>query len=228
MPHPIALVTGASRGIGRAIVKRLARDHEVIAAARTERELKTLVSEVEREGGRARALVLDITDARAVAEALDGQIVDVLVNNAGVATMKPLVELAPEEWHAMMDVNLNAVYYVTRAVLPGMIQRGRGHILVIGSLAGRNPMSGGTAYTATKHAVVGFCESLMLEVRQRNVKVSMIMPGSVATELSPGGSVGDWKLQPEDVAESVAHVIATPERMLVSRVELRPAKPARA
>ena len=225
--RPTALVTGASRGIGRAIALRLARSYDVIAAARSEGELRAVVAEAERSGGAARALRLDVTDRRAVAAALSGERVDVLVNNAGVATMKPLVELAPEEWQAMIDTNLSALYHVTRAVLPGMLERGRGHVIVIGSLAGRNPLQGGTGYTATKHAVIGFCESLMLEVRDRGVKVSTVMPGSVATEFSRGGSRASWKLTPDDVALVVERILSTPENMLVSRVELRPLKPER-
>jgi 3-oxoacyl-[acyl-carrier protein] reductase len=224
---PSALVTGASRGIGRAIAKRLAGRYEIVAAARSEEELRTLASEIAEAGVRCTTVVLDVADPTAVAEALGGLDVDVLINNAGVGVMKPLLELAPEEWHAMVDVNLNALYHVTRAVLPGMVERGRGHVVVIGSVAGRSAFAGGTAYTATKHAVLGFAESLLFEVRDAGVKVSVVMPGSVATEFSPGGSSAEWKLSAEDVAESVAHVLDTPPGVLVHRVEIRPLKPPR-
>jgi NADP-dependent 3-hydroxy acid dehydrogenase YdfG len=109
-----------------------------------------------------------------------------------------------------------------------MVARGRGHVVTIGSLAGRNTFAGGTCYTGTKHFVMGFSESLMLEVRDRGVKVSVVMPGSVATGFgrSRGGDAGDsWKLQAEDVAEAVAHVVDTPPHVLVSRVEMRPRLP---
>jgi 3-oxoacyl-[acyl-carrier protein] reductase len=127
----------------------------------------------------------------------------------------------------MVDVNFNALYHVTRAVLPGMVTRRRGHVITIGSLAGRNPFAGGSCYAATKHAVVGWSESLMLEVRDAGVKVSVVMPGSVATEFSSGGSEGSWKLTPEDVADAVAQLVATPANAHVSRIEMRPARPAK-
>ena len=219
---PIALVTGASRGIGRAIALRLADTHEVIAAARDEAALDALAEEVGEMGGRCHTMVLDVTDGDLVAEALRDVRVDVLVNNAGVATMKPFLELTREEWQRMMDVNVNALYHVTRAVLPGMMQRQEGHVVIIGSLAGRNTFVGGTCYAATKHAVMGFAESLMLEVRDAGVKVSVVMPGSVATELFPEGTDTSWMLHPEDVAESVAYAIETPPHVLVGRIEVRP------
>jgi 3-hydroxy acid dehydrogenase/malonic semialdehyde reductase len=220
-----ALVTGASRGIGRAIALRLAPRRRIIAAARTAPELETLAAEIGKKGGTCEALVIDITDGRAVRSALEGREVDVVVNNAGVGVMKPFVELQPEEWQRMMDVNLNAVYHVTHALVPGMIQRGRGHVVIIGSLAGKSGFAGGTGYSATKFAVNGFAESLMLEVRDAGVKVSVVAPGSVATSFSRSGRDQSWKLTADDVAASVEFLLDTPERMLVDRVEMRPLKP---
>ena len=219
--RPGALVTGASRGIGRAIALRLAPSHDIVAVARSAAELAGVAAEVEARGGRCRTIVLDVTDAAAVRERLAGVEVDVLVNNAGVGVMRPLLELEPTEWQRMIDVNVNALYHVTRAVLPGMVARGRGHVVTIGSLAGRGSFAGGTAYTGTKHFVIGFSESLMLEVREQGVKVSVVMPGSVDTGFGRGGDKS-WALAAEDVAEAVAHVVDTPPNVLVSRVELRP------
>lgn len=224
-PRPTALVTGASRGIGRAIAQRLAPRWNIIAVARTARDLQTLSSEITGSGGTCEPVVLDIADERAVASTLSSRDVDVVVNNAGVGVLKPLVELTPEDWHRMVDVNLNALYYVTRAVLPGMIRRGRGHVIIIGSLAGRNAFVGGTCYSATKHAVIGFAESLMLEVRDSGVKVSTVMPGSVATSFSRFGGEAPWKLTGDDVAASVEFLLDTPQRMLVDRIEMRPLNP---
>ena len=227
--RPTAVITGASRGIGRAIAKRLAERYRIVAAARSRGELDTLVREIEEAGGEARAAVVDVGDAKAVAAAFADVAAEVLVNNAGVGVLKPLAELTPEEWHRMLDTNVNSLYYVTRALLPGMLERGRGHVVTIGSLAGRNPFAGGTCYSGTKHFVVGFAESLMLEVRERGVKVSTIMPGSVATHFSAFGQHAevDWKLTAEDVAESVWHVLSTPANAHVSRIEMRPAIPRR-
>lgn len=225
--RPTALITGASRGIGRAIALRLAPRWNIMAMARTGPELETLAQEITNKGGTCEASVIDVTDGRAVRSALDGRDIDVAVNNAGVGVMKPFVDLKPEEWQLMMDVNLNAVYHVTQAVLPGMIRRGRGHVVIIGSIAGKAGFAGGAAYAATKFAVNGFAESLMLEVRDAGVKVSVVMPGSVATSFSRTGRNQSWKLMAEDVAESVEFLLDTPQRMLVDRIEMRPLNPPR-
>jgi NADP-dependent 3-hydroxy acid dehydrogenase YdfG len=224
--RPIAVVTGASRGIGRAIAQRLASSYEILAVARSRTELAELAREIEKTGGECTVLPLDVADAAAVATALAGRRADVLVNNAGVGILKPMLELAPEEWRRMVDVNFNALYHVTRALLPGMMERGAGHIVNIGSIAGRSAFVGGACYAATKHAVMAFSECLMLEVRDRGVKVSVVNPGSVATHFSER-SDPTWMLSAEDVAESVAHVLATPPNVLVHRVEVRALSPKR-
>ncbi|HYD55243.1 MAG TPA: SDR family NAD(P)-dependent oxidoreductase [Gemmatimonadaceae bacterium] len=222
---PTAVVTGASRGIGRAIAKRLAARHHVVALARDGEALEALAAEIGREGGRCTPLVADVTEADGMVRALGPLEVDVLVNNAGVGVMKPLVELTVEEWRTMMAVNLDGVFHATRAVLPGMIARRRGHIVNIASIAGRSAFPRGTAYTATKHGLLGFSESLMLEVREHGVRVSAVLPGSVATEFGGATSHADWKLRPEDVADSVEHLLAAPPRVLVHSVEVRAAQP---
>lgn len=226
-PRPVALVTGASRGIGRAIARRLAERYDIVATAtaRSRAELDALVQEIGAAGGRCTPVVCDVTDPQDVARALAGVECDVLVNNAGVATMKPFLELTPEEWHRMVDVNFNALYHVTRAVLPGMVERKRGHVVIIGSTAGRNTFVNGTCYVGTKHAVMGFAECLMLEVRDAGVKVSVVTPGSVGTELFPAGTNTSWMLEPGDVAESVWYAVDTPPTVLVHRVEVRPLTP---
>ena len=221
---PVTLVTGASRGIGRAIALRLARDgHEIVAAARNSFELDALRDEIISSGGMCRPLVLDVGDGAAVARTLADVRVDILVNNAGIGRLEPFLETTPEEWRTMIDVNVNALYHVTRAVLPGMISAGRGHVCTIGSISGRSAFVGGTCYAATKAFVTSWAESLLLEVREHGVKVSVVMPGSVATsfsgrEPSPGDS---WKLQPDDVADAVAYVVGTPPNVLVHRAEVR-------
>jgi 3-oxoacyl-[acyl-carrier protein] reductase len=228
-----AVVTGASRGIGRAIARRLASAFDIVAIARNERELAALAREIEEGGGRCRPIPLDITDQAAVERTLAGLPCQALVNNAGVGHIKPLLQLSVDEWREMVDVNFNALFYVTRALLPEMIRRGGGDVVTIGSLAGRNSFVGGTAYAGTKHAVMAFTESLMLEVRDHDVRVSVVMPGSVATELRTGnpalGNADDpsWMLTPEDIAESVAFVLERRENVLVSRIEVRPNRPPR-
>jgi 3-oxoacyl-[acyl-carrier protein] reductase len=222
-----AVVTGASRGIGRAIAKRLSRDYSIVATARTRGALETLAAEIAAQGGRCLPLALDLRDGPAVAVALGAVAADVLVNNAGVMTKKPLLELSPAEWHEMVDVNLNALYHATRAVLPHMVARGSGHVVIVGSIAGRSAFVGGTCYAATKHAVMGFSESLLLEVRNSGVKVSVVMPGSVGTDMVDDEVDMSWMLGPGDVAESVAHILATPPAVLVHRLEIRALKPPR-
>lgn len=227
-PTSVALVTGASRGIGRSIALRLADQHRVIGAARDEQVLQALVADIEQRGGTAEALALDVSDPEQVAARLEGRAVDVLVHNAGVGTMKPLLELTPAEWQRMMDVNVNALFHVTRALLPGMVARGRGHIVIIGSIAGRSAFVGGAGYATTKHAVMGFAENLMLEVRDAGVKVSVVSPGSVATDFSgraePRASA---QLLADDVAAAVMSVVNTPPEVLMHRVEVRILSPKR-
>jgi 3-oxoacyl-[acyl-carrier protein] reductase len=232
---PVTLVTGASRGIGRAIALRLAREgHEIIAVARRRDELDLLCAAIGAGGGRCMPLALDVTDGAAVASALESVRVDVLVNNAGIGRLKPFLETTPDDWHAMIDVNVNALYHVTRAVLPGMIANGGGHVCTIGSISGRSAFVGGSCYAATKAFVTSWAESLLLEVREHGVKVSVVMPGSVATAFSgrDPSPADSWKLQPDDVADAVAYVVGTPPNVLVHRAEVRtltspPKKPSR-
>ena len=228
---PTALVTGASRGIGRAVALRLAATHRVLAAARDAAELASLAAEVAAAGGACEALPLDVADPAALAAALAGRDVDVVVHNAGVGVLKPLLELDPADWHRMVDVNVNALYHVTRAVLPGMVARGRGDVVLVGSIAGRSAFAGGAGYAATKWFVNGFAESLMLEVRNAGVRVSVVSPGSVDTHFNgkapdprrPGG-----RLDADDVAAAVAAVVAAPPEVLLHRVEVRILSPNRA
>ena len=219
-----ALVTGASRGIGRAIAERLAREgFEVIAAARSRAELDEVVAAIVTDGGRARAVVLDVADPQAVAAALTGAEVDVLVNNAGIGILKPFMQLTAADWQRTLDVNVNALYHVTHAVLPGMIERRSGHVCTIGSIAGRGAFVGGACYAATKAFVTSWSESLMLEVRDHGVKVSVVMPGSVTSHFNDHVPSDEdaWKLSASDVADTVAYVVTTPPNVLVHRAEVR-------
>lgn len=221
MSKPIAVVTGASKGIGRATALRLAATHDIVAVARTEPDLDALANDVAAMGGSCHTIALDITDAKAVHDALGAIDAQVLVNNAGIGIMKPFLELTRDEWRSMVDLNFNALYDVTRAVLPAMVRRKSGHIVVVGSISGRSAFVGATCYAATKAAVTAFTESLMLELREYGIKVSVVAPGGVATEFSGGGGDQSWKLQPEDVAAAIAGVVDTPPNVLVHRVEVR-------
>jgi 3-hydroxy acid dehydrogenase / malonic semialdehyde reductase len=224
MSRPLAIVTGASRGIGRAIALRLAPRFDILAMARSRPQLDELARDIEAAGARCRVAAVDLRDPDAIAAALKGVDAEVVVNNAGIGPMRPLLELTSEEWHAMVDVNFNALFHVTRAVLPGMVARGHGQVIVIGSIAGRSAFVGGTCYGGTKRAVQGFVECLNLEVRDRGVKVSVVNPGSVATEFSERNDPS-WMLSAAEVAESVAHVIETPPDVLVHSLEIRALTP---
>jgi len=223
--RPTAIVTGASRGIGRAVALRLAQEHRVVAIARDKPRLEQLAAEIASFGGECRPLVVDLAQPAAIHRALAGAHADVLVNNAGVIIKKPLTEMTPDEWQAMIDVNVNALFHVTREVLPGMIAAQQGHIVNIASIAGRSAFAGGTGYVATKHAVLGFSESLMLEVREFGVKVSVVMPGSVATDMIVPGTDSTWMLRPEDVARVVAGILDNPPWALTYQVEVRASNP---
>lgn len=223
MAKPVAVVTGASKGIGRATALRLAADYDIVALARTAEALESLASEIRATGGSCRPIVVDLTHPVEVSAALDGVEADVLVNNAGMGVLKPMLELTREQWTAMVDLNFTSLFDVTRTLLPGMIARRSGHVVFIGSIAGRSAFAGGSCYAATKHAVMAMAECLMLETREHGVKVSVVNPGGVATDFGGERSRGDtsWKIVAADVAEAVATVVNTGPNVLVHRLEVR-------
>lgn len=152
---------------------------------------------------------------------------DVLINNAGVGVFRHVRELALEEWRLTIETNLTGVFYCSREALFRFATSGGGYVVNISSLAGKSAFAGGAAYNASKFALTGFSEALMQDVRNENVRVSYVMPGSVATGFSgrEAGSGSDWKIWPEDVAEVVRMLLKMPPRTLISRVEVRPSKP---
>jgi NADP-dependent 3-hydroxy acid dehydrogenase YdfG len=154
---------------------------------------------------------------------------DVLVNNAGVGVFGDVGELSIEDWKATLETNLYGAFYCVQQALPSFETRGGGHIVNIGSMAGAHAFAGGAAYNASKFGLTGFTEAVMQDLRSRNVRVSYVMPGSVATEFSGGDAEAGtaWKIWPEDIAEVVRMLLRMPERTLVSRVEIRPSQPKR-
>jgi len=231
----VALVTGGSKGIGRAVAASLAgAGASVVVAARHGGEVVRAAAELgERSGSRVIGLAADVRRAEECwrlvehAAAELGRL-DILVNNAGLGIFKPVAETTPEEWLEQVETNLNGVFFCSRAALPHL-RRDGGWIVNIGSLAGRNAFPGGAAYNATKFGLIGFSEALMQEVRHDRVRVSCIMPGSVATSFggSAPGEADAWKIQPDDIARIVLDLLATPERTLPSRIEVRPSRPPR-
>jgi 3-oxoacyl-[acyl-carrier protein] reductase len=230
-----ALVTGATQGIGRATAFALGRaGYKVGVCARTESKVRSLIQDLKKEGIQAVGGPADVGDpgqaTRVVEEAVEalGEI-DVLVNNAGILIARPFDELTLEDWDATMATNVRSLYLVTRAVLPSMLRRRQGSIVNVASLAGKNGFAGGTAYAASKHAVLGFSRSLMVEVRKDNVRVIAICPGSVDTSMIRDQPMlktdPDRILKPEDVASTIVHALTLPERALVSELDIRPTNP---
>ncbi len=230
-----ALVTGATEGIGRAIAFALgAEGYRVGICARTAARVEETLAELAAAGVTAAGAACDVSDPGSVS-AMVAKVtaalgpVDVLVNNAGIGHLKPFADLTLEEWDATMAVNVRSLFLVTREVLPGMRERGDGVIVNIASLAGRNPVVGGTAYAASKHAVLGFAKSLLMEVRKEGIRVFTVCPGSVATGFGRGRTVPKVSrtgiLEPEDVAQVVVDALRLPARALASEIDLRPANP---
>jgi 3-oxoacyl-[acyl-carrier protein] reductase len=227
-----ALVTGAGRGIGRAIAKALAREGALVTAvARTPRELDSLVGEIEKEGGRARAFAGDLRDASVCQGAVEAAVatfegLQVLVNNAAIGAFSNFADTSDETWDAVIGTNLTAPFRLTRAALPHLARRG-GHVFMISSLAGSNSIAGMSAYCASKAALDHLAACLMLEVRQQGVKVTTIAPGSVDTSFGamPRGTDTSWMLTAEDVAATVVDLLRVRDGAHPSRVEMRPARP---
>ena len=227
-----ALVTGGSRGIGLAIAQALVANG--IAVAITGRDERALAEARQKLGGDALVIPADLQDDRAAAKAVDSAAerlggLDVLVNNAGVGVFAAVSDMTTAQWRQVIETNLSGVFYCCRAALPHLRRRGGGWIINISSLASRNPFANGAAYCASKAGLNQFSEALMQEVRHDGIRVSCVLPGSVATEFGGRGDrkAADWKLTPDDVARVVVDLIEHPGRSLPSRVELRPSRPPR-
>lgn len=227
----VALVTGASRGIGFAIARRLGRMGARIAICG--RDLATLdksASNLRAEGIETRAIQADVTRAEQISSLVGktGQEfgpIDILVNNAGVGLFGPFHEFGETEWNSVMDTNLKSVFLMCRAVAPEMIRRQTGHIVNISSLAGKNTFANGAIYCASKWGLMGLTGSMAEDLRGYGIRVSAICPGSVATEFS-GQSVKDPSkaLQPDDVAHAVAALVTQAEGSFISEVHIRPTR----
>jgi NAD(P)-dependent dehydrogenase (short-subunit alcohol dehydrogenase family) len=229
-----AVVTGASKGIGYAIAEALAgAGANVVISARNEAEVQEAARRLnEVSEGEVVGVASDVRRFEDVRRMIGTAVerfggVDILVNNAGVGGFGPVDRMEPEKWHQVIETNLNGVFYCCHEAIPVMRERGGGWIINIASLAGKNPLPGGAAYNASKFGLVGFSEALMLDVRQDDIRVNYIMPGSVATHFNGHTPTEEdaWKIQPEDIAQIVMDLLAFPGRTLPSRVEVRPSKP---
>jgi serine 3-dehydrogenase len=235
------LITGASAGIGRACAEAFAdAGARLILSARRRDRLEALADRLDREHGtETHVLELDVTDADAVEAAVDGlpeawRAINVLVNNAGLAKgLAPVYENTPEQIDQMVDTNVKGLLYVTRAVVPGMVERGRGHVVNIGSTAGHGVYAGGTVYCATKHAVGAITQGLKIDLHGTPVRVSTVDPGLVETDFSLVRFDGDAEraapvystttpLQPEDVADAVVYCASRPPHVNVAEIIVMP------
>src|SRR5947209_505058 len=235
----VVAVTGASSGIGEATALACARAGAAVslAARRTDR-IDALAERIAGEGGRALAVQTDVGDedqARAFVERTHAELgrLDVLVNNAGVMLLGPIVGAPTDEWRRMIEANVFGVLYCTHAALPVMLEQGRGHIVNVSSVAGRFARSGSGVYNLTKWGVGAFSEALRQEVTERDVRVTLIEPGAVDTELAGHNRPevleairqnfkGVERLTAEDIAEAILYAIGVPHNVSVNEILIRP------
>ncbi len=232
----VSLITGGTRGIGYAVAEALLRAGDKVAITGTTDDgvVKAEHALSSIGGGEVTGIVCDVRDASSAELAVRTVIakhggIDVLVNCAGVGVGAPISDLPHDEWDRIIGTNLTGVFNCCKAAIPHLKTRGGGWIVNISSLASTNPFPGGAAYCASKAGLNAFSDALMQELRHDNIRVTSILPGSVATEFSGReAAIGtDWKLHPEDVAQAIVDLLNHPARSLPSRIEIRPARPQR-
>jgi NADP-dependent 3-hydroxy acid dehydrogenase YdfG len=237
----VVAITGGSSGIGAATARRCARAGAAVAlAARRADRIEALAAEIEAEGGRAIAVPTDVADERQARafieqayEHLGG--VDALVNNAGVMLLGPVEGASTDDWRRMVDVNCLGLLYCTHAVLPLMREAGGGHVVNVSSVAGRRAGAGSAVYNLTKWGVNGFSEALRQEALHANIRVTVVEPGYVETELLTHNT--DWvrdaaakrfadvdPLQDDDIARAIEYALTQPAHVSVNEVLVRPTK----
>lgn len=225
----VALITGASRGIGRAIALRFANlGASVAICGRDAQALEIVENELKESGARVYSQIADVTRAADVdslvtkTESVLGRI-SILVNNAGIGLFGPAHEKTEADWDKVLNTNLRSVFLVSRAVAPLMIRRSKGDIINISSLAGRNAFAGGGIYCASKWGLQGLSACMAEDLREHGIRVSVVCPGSVATEFSGRSAKDPSKaLAPEDVAHAVAMIATQGPQSFLSEVQLRP------
>lgn len=227
------LITGGSKGIGYGIAESLLRQGAKVAITgrsndSVERAIQELSKNVE---GEAYGIAADVRDAgaqiRVVNEILSRwERLDVLVANAGLGHFVSIEEMTPDQWNETIDTNLTGVFYSVKAAIPAL-KKSKGSIITIASLAGTNFFANGAAYNASKFGLVGFTQAIMLDLRKHGIKVTTIMPGSVATYFNrhEPGSADAWKIQPEDLGQMVVDLLNMNPRTLPSKIEVRPSMP---
>lgn len=226
----VAFVTGAGRGIGKAIAIALAKEGvNVGLLARTEEALKEVATEIEGYGVKAAYASVDVSSYEQVQKAIETitntlGTTDILINNAGIGKFAPLLETEPEEWKKTIEVNLMGPYYVTRTVLPQLIEKNGGDIINISSTNGLNGAATSSAYSASKFGLIGLTESLAQEVRRNNIRVTALTPSTVATELAARSNLisgnEEKYMQPEDLAEFIVSQLKLHPRIYVKNATL--------
>lgn len=224
----VALVTGGSRGIGRATAMRLADMGAPVAiCGRDARALERTAAELRKSSSRVFAQIADVTQPAEIAS-LIGKVeetlgpISILVNNAGIGLFGPAHEKSEEDWDRVMSTNLKSVFLVSKAIIPSMLRQGRGDIINISSLAGRNTFAGGGLYCASKWGLQGLSGCMAEDLREHGIRVSVVCPGSVATDFSGHPKEASKALQPEDVAHAVAMLVTQSAQSFVSEVQIRP------
>ena len=220
-----ALITGAGKGIGKAIALALAKEGvNIILVARTQEEIDSVAAKIRSLRVKALAITADVADINSVNSAVEKALaefdtIDILINNAGIAAFGKFLELEPTDWERIIQVNLMGTYYVTRAVLPNMIERQTGDIINISSTAGLSGNALTSAYSASKFAVLGLTESLMQEVRKHNIRVTALTPSTVATDLAKELKLTDGNpdkvMQAEDMAELIIAQLKLNRRVFI-------------
>ncbi|MFN2543962.1 MAG: SDR family NAD(P)-dependent oxidoreductase [Actinomycetota bacterium] len=241
----VALVTGASSGIGEATARTLAREGAAVAlVARRKDRLDALAQEIEKAGGRAVPIEADITDQQQAVDAVERTVrelgrLDTVINNAGVMLLGPIVDAPTEEWDRMIAINMQGLLYCAHAALPHLLKAAESEprrvadLVNISSVAGRIPRLGGGVYNLTKFGIGAFSESLRQEVASRHVRVSLVEPGAVITELTDhlrpeikemtkGRFAGIERLEADDIADAIAYVVTRPRRVAINEVLIRP------
>lgn len=234
LTNKVAYITGGSKGIGLGVAQTLAGlGMRVAISGRQLPAVEEAAAQISTDKNKVLALQSDVRHGASEAAAVEKILahfgsLDVLVANAGVGHFAPIDSLSEEDWHNTIDTNLTGVFHSVKASLEAL-KKSEGYVITVASLAGANFFENGAAYNASKFGLVGFTQAIMLDLRKHGIKVSTIMPGSVATEFNnhKPSDADAWKIQPEDIGQLVADLLNMHPRTLPSKVEVRPSRPAK-